>query len=71
MTFLGEQSARDIREIIMCLSMKLREVLILTLEHDLTMVEVAKLLNVSEGTVKSRLHRARKIVDNKWRDLER
>ncbi|BBI30945.1 RNA polymerase sigma factor [Cohnella abietis] len=68
--FLGEQSTREIREIIMSLSIKLREVLILTLEHELTMVEIAKLLNISEGTVKSRLHRARKAVDNKWKGTE-
>jgi RNA polymerase sigma-70 factor, ECF subfamily len=71
MDYIGEQSAREIREIIMSLSIKLREVLILTLEHELTMIEIAKLLNVSEGTIKSRLHRARKIVDSKWKEMKR
>lgn len=65
--FLAEQSVREIREIVMRLPYKLREVLVLTLEHGLTMAEIAKLVNVSEGTIKSRLHRARKIVDQQWR----
>ncbi|MEK0317629.1 RNA polymerase sigma factor [Cohnella sp. 56] len=70
MDYFSEQSFREIRDIIMSLSTKLREVLILTLEHELTMIEIARLMNVSEGTVKSRLHRARKIVDKRWRELE-
>ncbi|MEC0228317.1 RNA polymerase sigma factor [Paenibacillus alba] len=69
--FLGEQSARDIWAIVMSLSTKLREVLVLDLEHDLKMSEMARLLNVSEGTVKSRLSRARKMVEKKWRENER
>lgn len=71
MDYLKGQSVREIRDIIMSLSFKLREVLILTLEHELTMLEIAKLLNVSEGTIKSRLHRARKIVNRKWGEIER
>ncbi|WP_276356081.1 RNA polymerase sigma factor [Cohnella caldifontis] len=70
MDYLTEQSVREIRDIIMKLPSKLREVLILTLEHELTMAEIAKLVNVSEGTVKSRLHRARQIVNRKWRVTE-
>jgi len=67
--YIGSQAANDIREIIMCLSRKLREVLILDLEHDLTIQEMAALLGISEGTVKSRLSRARKEVEKKWREL--
>ncbi|MCR2806031.1 RNA polymerase sigma factor [Paenibacillus soyae] len=70
MNYFMEQSVREIRDIIMSLPNKLREVLLLTLEHELTMIEIAKLINVSEGTVKSRLHRARKIVNSKWREIE-
>lgn len=62
--FIGEQSASDIWRIIMNLSNKLREVLVLELDHDLSIQEMAQLLNLPEGTVKSRLHRARKEVEN-------
>ena len=68
--FLTEQSVREIKAIVMGLPNKLREVLVLTLEHELTMAEIAKLANVSEGTVKSRLHRARQIVNRKWREID-
>ncbi|MBH5319316.1 sigma-70 family RNA polymerase sigma factor [Paenibacillus sp. GSMTC-2017] len=67
MVFMGEQSAKDIWDIIMSLPTKLREVIILQLEHNLTMTEMAQLLDVSEGTVKSRLHRARKGVERRWK----
>lgn len=67
--FIGNQAAADIREIIMGLSRKLREVLILNLEHELTIQEMATLLNIPEGTVKSRLNRARKEVEKKWGNL--
>lgn len=36
-----------------------REVLVLVFYHQLTGVEVAEVLDISEGTVKSRLHRAK------------
>lgn len=62
--FMGKQSAAEVWGIIMNLSKKLREVLVLDLEHDLTVQETAHLLNLPEGTVKSRLHRARKEVEN-------
>ncbi|QJD83681.1 RNA polymerase sigma factor [Cohnella herbarum] len=62
--FLDEQSASEVWGIIMKLSHKLREVLVLDLEHELSVQETAKLLNLPEGTVKSRLHRARKEVEN-------
>lgn len=66
--YIANQAAADLRAIIMGLSRKLREVLILSLEHDWTMQEIAQLLDISEGTVKSRLSRARKEVERRWRD---
>jgi len=69
--YFEEQSVRELREAIMGLPIKLRETLLLSLEHGLTMPEVAELLNVSEGTVKSRLHRARKAVNRKWEESGR
>jgi RNA polymerase sigma-70 factor (ECF subfamily) len=44
---------------VMKLPRKLREVLILSYHYELPIKETADLLQVSEGTVKSRLHRAR------------
>jgi RNA polymerase sigma-70 factor (ECF subfamily) len=68
--FMGKQSASEIWAIIMNLSHKLREVLVLDLEHDLSVQETAKLLNLPEGTVKSRLHRARKEVESRLKGWE-
>jgi len=45
---------------------KLREALLLYAHYGLSMKEIAELLKVSEGTVKSRLHRARTAVNRKW-----
>ncbi len=39
-----------------------REVLVLVFYHQLTGVEVAEVLGISEGTVKSRLHRAKETL---------
>jgi len=69
--FMGKQSELELLNIVMGLSMKHREVLVLHLEHGMTKAEIGQLLGLSEGTVKSRLHRARKIVESKWREMER
>ena len=58
----------DIWRIIMALPDKYREVLVLDMYHELTNEEASKLLNVSTGTVKSRLHRARKKVQHKIKE---
>lgn len=68
--FLEEHMRRQLREIIMRLPVKLREVLVLHLEHEQTMAEIARVIGVSEGTVKSRLHRARRSVERQWKELE-
>ncbi|MBV6716279.1 RNA polymerase sigma factor [Paenibacillus chitinolyticus] len=68
-SYMANQAAADLREIIMGLSRKLREVLILSLEHELTIQEMAELLHISEGTVKSRMSRARKEVEKRWGNL--
>lgn len=67
---IESQSRQDLRSIVLGLPIKLREVLILYYEHGLTMTEIANVMNISEGTVKSRLHRARKAVEKKWKDVE-
>lgn len=55
---------------VLALSKKLREVLLLYAHHGLQINEIAKLLEVSEGTVKSRLHRARTKVTNRLKEDE-
>ncbi|MGO4695599.1 RNA polymerase sigma factor [Paenibacillus sp. 2TAB26] len=65
--FLRNQNSVEVWEIILRLSVKLREVLILDLEHELSINEMSSLLGLSEGTVKSRLFRARKAVEKEWR----
>ncbi|MBD0382520.1 sigma-70 family RNA polymerase sigma factor [Paenibacillus sp. WST5] len=44
---------------VMKLPRKFREILILNYHYELTMKEMTELLQLSEGTVKSRLHRAK------------
>lgn len=65
--FMRNQSTAEIWEIILRLPIKLREVLILDLEHELSIHEMSSLLDVSEGTVKSRLFRARKAFEKVWK----
>jgi RNA polymerase sigma-70 factor (ECF subfamily) len=51
--------ASDIWKKVMSLSPKYREILILHAHYQLKTKEMAAILNISEGTVKSRLHHAR------------
>lgn len=58
-----EQHYEDsIWDIIMSLSVKSREVLILALKYGMKIHEIANILHISEGTVKSRLSRAKEKV---------
>jgi RNA polymerase sigma-70 factor, ECF subfamily len=52
----------SVREAIQKLPEIQREVLVLVFYHQLTGPEVAQVLNISEGTVKSRLHRAKEML---------
>lgn len=58
----------DIWRIVMKLPLKFREVLILAGKYDMSMKEIAGVLGVSEGTVKSRLARARQKVKAYWKE---
>ncbi len=51
---------KDLWSSVMKLPVKFREVIILDYHHGMTIKEMGELLNLSEGTVKSRLHRAKK-----------
>jgi RNA polymerase sigma-70 factor (ECF subfamily) len=58
-----EREARDeVQQLIRQLPEKLRAVLVLRYWHDLSCVEIAGVLEVPEGTVKTLLHRARKAL---------
>jgi RNA polymerase sigma-70 factor (ECF subfamily) len=48
-----------VSESLMALSVEHRTVTVLSLIHELSLSEIAKVLEISEGTVKSRLHYAR------------
>ncbi len=56
---IGLLAEEEVWNTVLGLPHKLREVLLLHAHHQLSYAEIAKLLNVSEGTVKSRLSRAR------------
>ncbi|WP_419885027.1 RNA polymerase sigma factor [Paenibacillus sp. B-A-8] len=68
---LGKQYANRIWEIIMTLPDKNREVLVLDIQHGLSIGEMSDLLNVPQGTVKSRLARAREKVKQAIQKEER
>lgn len=57
--YLSKEFTDDIWRIVLDLPMKLREVLLLDAVHHMTMKEIADTLNISIGTVKSRIFRAR------------
>ncbi|MFD1904361.1 RNA polymerase sigma factor [Paenibacillus rhizoplanae] len=59
MEYLGDRQVHEIWRLIMSLPDKLREVLVLDLKAELSVREIAELIRISPGTVKSRLHRAR------------
>lgn len=61
--------ASDIWKKVISLSPKYREILILHAHYQLSTKEMAAILNISEGTVKSRLHHARlKVISLKERE---
>lgn len=70
MEYMGNQQIRDIWSLIMKLPDKLREVLVLDLKTGLSIHEIAALTELPPGTVKSRLHRARRKIQNKLRGLQ-
>jgi RNA polymerase sigma-70 factor (ECF subfamily) len=57
--YFAEALIDDIWQHLLSLPYKYREVLVLVIRFGLTIEEVAVFLNIPEGTVKSRLHRAR------------
>ena len=63
--FINEQISRSMIEQIAKLPTKYKEVLILYYYQQLTMTEIREILNVNINTIKSRLLRGKKILQNK------
>ncbi|MFM9327176.1 RNA polymerase sigma factor [Paenibacillus mesotrionivorans] len=61
--------SNEIWQVVLQLPVKFREVLILDAKYEMTAPEIADLLGISVGTVKSRLSRARKKVSAIWEGL--
>ncbi|MEK3791546.1 RNA polymerase sigma factor [Paenibacillus sp. FSL R7-0204] len=70
MEYLGDRQVHEIWRLIMSLPDKLREVLVLDLKAELSVREIAELIRISPGTVKSRLYRARHKIQDKLRGME-
>jgi RNA polymerase sigma-70 factor (ECF subfamily) len=58
----------DIWAAVMKLPVRFREVLVLHAKYELPVKEIAHLLGISEGTVKSRLSRARQKMSAYWKE---
>ncbi|GAA4840717.1 sigma-70 family RNA polymerase sigma factor [Paenibacillus vulneris] len=67
--FMDREAANVIWRIILEMPLNFREVLLLDIRHEMTTREMAGVLGVSEGTVKSRLHRARTKVFKKLQEV--
>lgn len=63
--WFGREEQRTVWQTVMELPRKQREVLLLYAHHKLSIREIADLLHLSEGTVKSRLHRARTAMNRR------
>lgn len=59
-SFLEHEAANEVWRQVFKLPTKFREVLVLNVKYELSLQEMAGLLRIPEGTVKSRLHTARK-----------
>jgi RNA polymerase sigma-70 factor (ECF subfamily) len=68
--YLDQEYTNELWHIVMRLPIKYREILLLDAKHQLSGKEISSLLNISEGTVKSRLHRARQAVAKVLKEVE-
>lgn len=67
---LGRDMAGLLQSLISALPIQLRDVLTLSTAQDLTSEEIAKVLEISESSVRSRMFRARQILKEKLAALE-
>ncbi|MBB6023701.1 RNA polymerase sigma-70 factor (ECF subfamily) [Paenibacillus sp. JGP012] len=59
----------EIWNIVLALPEKFREILLLHVRYELTTLEIADMLGISQGTVKSRLSRAKNKVRKQWEEM--
>lgn len=65
---MERQLSDEVWELVMRMPRKLREVLTLHARHGLSTKEIADVLQLPEGTVKSRLSRARHKMTRMWKE---
>ncbi|WP_135550448.1 RNA polymerase sigma factor [Paenibacillus cymbidii] len=66
--FMARHATSRLWRIVLGLPRKLREVLVLEAHYQMNQTEIARLLGISPGTVKSRLHRARAQVGSRMKE---
>ncbi|MCD9025344.1 RNA polymerase sigma factor [Cohnella sp. NL03-T5] len=69
--YMSRTFTDTIWQLVLKLPPKYREVLVLDAKYELPLSEIASLLRVSSGTVKSRLHRARSKMKEFMKEVER
>ena len=68
---ISREHVHEIWDIVMALPDKFREILLLHLKYELTIKEIAEMLRISTGTVKSRLSRGKDKVRKQWEERNR
>ena len=68
--YLSREHVNEVWDVIMKLPDKLREVLVLDLKFEMSTSEISEFMGIAEGTVKSRLFRARKKVQAMLRGMK-
>jgi RNA polymerase sigma-70 factor, ECF subfamily len=59
--------AEQVKQVVNELPIKMREVIVLRYYHDMTDAEISQVVGCPLGTVKTRFHRAIKILSGKWK----
>ncbi|RKN82280.1 sigma-70 family RNA polymerase sigma factor [Paenibacillus ginsengarvi] len=67
---MDREAERDVWAAVLAMPAKYREVIVLDAHYELSYREMAEVLGISEGTVKSRLHRARAKVEKSLKEVE-
>lgn len=68
MEVMRNEHVHEIWDIVLALPKKFREILLLHLKYELTTSEIAEMLKISSGTVKSRLSRGKDKVRKHWEE---
>jgi RNA polymerase sigma factor (sigma-70 family) len=68
MEVMRNEHVHEIWDIVLALPKKFREILLLNLKYELTTSEIAEMLKISLGTVKSRLSRGKDKVRKHWEE---